>query len=194
LPRVKVMSREAIYERLLNEIIPIGISSKYLDHRELECVRLFEDRVILIVPPNHSWAEFGRALAADLIDQPIIISEETSGTCEVVMEGLKAIDTTMEMLNVTMELGNAEAIAMAVEQGVGIAFVSEMVAARGLAMGRVKKVELDGLNLQRTVYMARNVKRPFTRAQGLFWEFAQAQYEHLSTEIWESLVHPAPLV
>jgi DNA-binding transcriptional LysR family regulator len=187
-PRVKVMSRSSVYERLLTETIPIGVASKRLDHRDLECVPLFEDQVILIVPPNHPWAEFGRALPSDLIDQPIITREESSGTCEVVMEGLKAFDTTMEMLNTTMELGNAEAIEMAVEHGVGIAFVSEMVAARGLALGRVKRVEIDGLDLHRTVYVARNINRPFTRAQSLFWEFAQTQYEHLNTKIWQSLV------
>ena len=78
---------------------------------------------------------------------------------------------------------------MAVENGVGIAFVSEMVAARGLALGRVKRIELDGLELQRTVYMVRNIHRPFTRAQNLFWEFAQTQYQNLNTEIWQSLVN-----
>lgn len=187
-PQVKVMGRSSVHERLLNETIPIGVSSKQLDHRDLESVRLFEDHVILIVPPNHPWAEFGRALPSDLIDQPIITREETSGTCEVVMEGLKAFDTSMDMLNVIMELGNAEAIEMAVEHGVGIAFVSEMVAARGLALGRVKRVEIEDLDLRRTVYIARNINRPFTRAQSLFWEFSQAQYKHLNTEVWQSLV------
>lgn len=189
LPRVKVMNRGFVYEKLLNETIPIGISSKKLDHRDLESVPLFEDRVILIAHPDHPWAEFGRALPSDLLDQPLITRENTSGTCEVVVEGLKALDTSMDMLNITMELGNAEAIEMAVESGVGIAFVSEMVAARGLALGRVKRIELEGLDLYRTVYMARNIHRPFTRAQGLFWEFAQSQYQNLNTEVWQSLVH-----
>lgn len=189
LPRVKVMGRGQVFERLLSETIPIGISSKQLDHHDLESVPLFEDHVILIAHPDHPWAEYGRALPADLIDQPMIVRENTSGTCEVVVEGLKAFDTTMDMLNIAMELGNAEAIAMAVENGVGIAFVSEMVAARGLAMGCVKRVELEGLDLHRTVYMARNINRPFTRAQSLFWDFAQNQYEHLNTDIWQSLVN-----
>lgn len=188
-PQVKVMGRDTVYERLLNETIPIGVASKRLEHRELECVPLFEDRVILIVPPKHPWAEYGRALPSDLMDQPMITREETSGTCEVVMEGLKSFDTTMDMLNVTMELGNAEAIEMAVEHGVGIAFVSEMVAARGLALGRVRRVEIEGLDLHRTVYMVRNINRPFTRAQSMFWDFAHSQYEHLNTEIWQSLVN-----
>jgi DNA-binding transcriptional LysR family regulator len=188
-PLVKILSRESVYERLLNETLPIGVSSKLLDHRDLECVPLLKDRVILIVPHNHPWAEFGRALPSDLLDQPLITREETSGTCEVVMEGLKTFDTSMDMLNITMELGNAEAIEMAVEHGVGIAFVSEMVAARGLALGRVSKVEIEGLDLHRTVYMARNIHRPFTRAQSLFWEYAQTQYDRLNTDIWQSLVN-----
>jgi len=192
-PRVKIMGREGVHERLLNQVIPFGVSSKQFDHRDLECIPLFEDRIFLIVPVNHPWAEYGQALPDDLLDQKVIMREEVSGTCETVMQGLKSYGITPDMLNVTMELGNPEAIEMAVERGVGIAFVSEMVAARGLAFGRVKKVELQGMDLHRTVYMARHVHYPFTRAQNLFWDFAKSQHDKLNTEIWDSLVNFAEI-
>ena len=192
-PRVKIMSRDSVVDRLLCRAIPIGISSRRIEHRDIECVPLFEDRIILVVPANHAWADYGHALPADLLDQPIISREEMSGTCETVMEGLKRHNITMDTLNVVMEIGSAEAIEMAVERGVGIAFVSEMVAARGLALGQIKKVEVDGLDLRRTIYMARHIDFPFTRAQGLFWEFAHAQIEKLSTEVWDSLVNFATM-
>jgi DNA-binding transcriptional LysR family regulator len=150
---------------------------------------LFDDRIYLIVPSNHPWSAYGRATPDDLLDQKIIMREEMSGTCETVMEALKSYGITPDMLNVVMELGNPEAIEMAVERGVGIAFVSEMVAARGLAFGRVKKVELEGISLHRTVHMGRHIHYPFTRAQSLFWEFAKAQHDKLNTEIWDSLVN-----
>lgn len=192
-PRVKVMGREGVYERLLNQQIPFGVASKHFDHRDLECIPLFDDRIYLIVPTNHPWAEYGRATPDDLLDQKIILREELSGTCETVMEGLKKFSITPDMLTVTMELGNPEAIEMAVERGVGIAFVSEMVAARGLAFGRVKKVDLEGLNLHRTVHIGRHIHYPFTRSQNLFWEFAQNQRDKLNTEIWDSLVNFATI-
>jgi len=188
-PRVKIMGREGVYERLLNQVIPFGVSSKHFDHRDLECMPLFEDRIVLIVPAAHPWASYGQALPDDLLDQKIIMREEVSGTCETVMQGLKSHGITPDMLNVAMELGNPEAIEMAVERGVGIAFVSEMIAARGLAIGRIKKVELQGMQLHRTVHMARHVNYPFTRAQNLFWDFAKAQHDKLNTEIWDSLVN-----
>ena len=188
-PRVKIISRETVMDRLVNRIIPIGISSRCIEHHDIESVPLFDDRIILIVHPDHPWATYGRAFPSDILDQPFITREDTSGTCETVMEGLKPQNITIDNFNVVMELGNTEAIEVAVERGVGIAFVSEMVAARGLALGQVKKVEMDGLDLRRTIYLARHIDFPFTRAQGLFWEFAQSQFEKLNTEIWDSLVN-----
>lgn len=188
-PRVKVMSRDLVAERLIARIIPIGVASKLIEHREIESVPLFEDRILLIVPTHHPWANYGHALPSDLVDQPLIKCDETSGTCETVLEGLKHYQITVDSLNVVMELGSLEAVEMAVERGVGIAFVSEMIAARGLALGRVKKVEVEGLDLRRKIYMARHIGFPFTRAQSLFWEFAKSQYDKINNEIWESLVN-----
>lgn len=188
-PRVKVMGRESIHERLLNHAIPLGVTSKFFEHRDLECQPLFDDRIFLIVPSTHPWADYGKAIPDDLLDQPIIMREEMSGTCETVMQGLKTFGITPDMMKVVMELGNPEAIEMAVERGVGIAFVSEMIAARGLAFGRIKKVEMQGLNLSRTVYIARNLNHPLSRAQSLFWKYAQSRRELINTAIWDSLVN-----
>ena len=187
-PRVKIISRDSVADRLLNRTVPIGIASRRIEHRDIESVPLFDDRIILIVHPSHPWASYGRAFPSDLLDQPFITREDTSGTCETVMEGLKPQNITIENFNVVMELGNSEAIEMAVERNVGIAFVSEMVAARGLALGRIKKVNMEGLDMRRQIFMARHIGFPFTRAQSLFWEFAKSQYEKLNNEIWNSLI------
>lgn len=188
-PRVKVTSREGVVERLLNRTIPIGVSSKLIEHRDIICTPFFEDRIILIVHPAHPWAAYGRALPSDLLEQPLIKGEDATGTCETVTEGLKQHNITMDTLNIVMELGSTEAVAMSVERGVGIAFVSEMVAARGLALGRLKKVEVEGMDLRRKIYMARHAAFPFTRAQSLFWDFVKSQYEKINNELWNSLVN-----
>lgn len=188
-PRVRVIGRDAVVEKLVNRIIPIGVASCQIEHRDIVSVPFFDDRIVLIVHPDHPWADYGHALPSDLIDQPIVKCEESSGTCETVLDGLKQYQITVDSLNVVMELGSLEAVAMAVERGVGIAFVSEMIAARGLALGRLKRVEVEGMDLRRQIYMARHIGFPFTRAQSLFWDFARSQYEKINNELWESLVH-----
>ena len=86
-----------------------------------------------------------------------------------------------------MGLGNAEAIEMAVEEGIGVAFISRLAAARGLELGRIVEVKVVGMKLFRKMYLARNQKYPTTRAQSEFWEFVhQPEVEmvnHMSTPL-----------
>ena len=174
LTKVAINSRSAVVEHLLDQTLAIGVMSRRVEHRDLEYMPLLEDKIILIVPTDHPWAHYGRALPADLIDEPFISREETSGTSEVLFTALKQQGIMPDMMNIVMELGNAEAIEMAVEEGIGIAFVSELVAARGLALGRIKKVEIEGLDITQRIYIYRHTATVFTRAESRFWEFVQA--------------------
>ncbi len=181
---IKIMSRDEIITRLIDERLSLGLASQQVKQRDLEYLPFFEDRVILIVPAQHRWSVYGHALPADLVDEPMILREEKAGTMQVLLEGLAQHRITLDMLNPVMEIGNAEAIEMAVEEGIGIAFVSELAAARGLALGRVKKVEVTGLDLRRMIYIARNSRVPLSRAQDRFWSFIAHRSAEFTSEIW----------
>ena len=168
---VLVTSRDSVINKLINADVPLGVSSKQIEHPDLEYQDFFTDNVILIVPAEHPWAKFRKVYPDDLLDEPMILREELAGTREVLMDGLHAHDISQEMLNVAMVLGNAEAIEMAVEEGLGIAFVSRLAASRGLELGRIVEVEVEGMQLSRDIYLVRNRKQPLTRAQTEFWQF-----------------------
>lgn len=168
---VLVTSRESVINKLLGGEVALGVSSKLIEHYDLEYQDFFKDDVILIAPADHRWAQYRKIYPDDLLDEPMILREEAAGTREVLMEGLLKHDISSDMLNVAMVLGNAEAIGMAVEEGLGIAFISRLAAARGLALGRIVEVSVEGMSLARNIYLARNRRHPFTRAQEKFWEF-----------------------
>ncbi len=189
---IKVMSRDEVINRLLDGRLSLGVTSLKVEQHELDYVPFFEDRVILIVPANHRWAAYGRALPADLVDEPMIVREEKAGTSQVLAEGLARHNITTDMLNVVMEIGNAEAIEMAVEEGIGIAFISELAAARGLALGRVKQVEVPGLDLHRSVFMARNPRLPLNRTQDRFWTFLKQHRQQFAADVWHTARHLVP--
>ncbi len=168
---VQVTSRNSVLEKLASGDVGLGVSSKRIDQRDLEYRDFFTDDVILIVPADHPWAEFARIYPDDLLDEPMILREELAGTREVLFDALRQQDIYPEMLNVAMELGNAEAIVMAVEEKIGVAFVSRLSAARGLELGNVKEVIVDGMTLRRSISMVRNNHIPPTRAQIEFWDF-----------------------
>jgi DNA-binding transcriptional LysR family regulator len=134
---VLVTSRDSVLKKLVSGEVAMGISSRLVEHRDLEYKNFFSDEVILIAPSDHRWAGYRQVYPDDLLDEPMILREKSSGTIEVLKAGLLEQDISFDMLNVTMGLGNAEAIEMAVEEGIGVAFISRLAAARGIELGRI---------------------------------------------------------
>lgn len=170
---VLVSSRDSVLNKLFSGEVALGVSSKKIEHCDLEYQDFYEDDVILVVPAGHRWAQYRKIYPDDLLDEPIILREEAAGTREVVRDGLLKCDISPDMLNVAMVLGNAEAIGMAVEEGIGVAFISRLAAARGIELGRLVEVQVEGMKLKRKLYMARNRRQPLTRMQMEFWDFVR---------------------
>jgi DNA-binding transcriptional LysR family regulator len=180
---INILSRQTVIDRLLDERLGLGVVSKQIEGRQLEYQPFFEDRIVLIVSHDHPWARYGHALPADIPEQPLILREPQAGTTEIVLNGLAQYHIRPEMLNVVMEIGNAEAIEMAVEEGIGVAFVSELVAARGLAHNRIRVVEVDGLDLRRSIYIARNTEAAPTQAQSALWSHLQLNHAVITEKL-----------
>jgi DNA-binding transcriptional LysR family regulator len=147
------------------------VSSYELCSNGFECQEFFKDRILLIVPAGHPWAERDFVEPADLLDEPLLIREPTSGTRRHILTEFARHDIGLDNLNVLLELGTAEAIAKTVEAGYGVSFISSLAAEWSLALGRIVSVPVNDIELQRTTYMARRKLGPPNRAQQAFWNF-----------------------
>lgn len=163
--------RDHVMQMLCDGMTHISVISSLIHCREAEFQPFFTDRVVLIVPADHPWASRDVIEPEELSEVDFILRDDTAGTHHVVLEGLLEHGIQVDDLKVVMELGNAEAIEMAVEEGIGVSFVSRLVARRGVELGRIKVVQVEGLNLERKIYMTHNVRRAATSAQAEFWNF-----------------------
>ena len=168
---IEVFDRGGVMARLLSGEISIAVSSRHPVHRDLEAQDFYEDEFCLIAAASHSWAGCTIILPTDLLKEPIILPDETSCTRQVLLDGLRRHEITLEGLNISMILGDLEAIVMAVEEQIGVAFVSRLAAARSLELGRVVEVQVSGMALTRSIALARSRRIPQTRAQAAFWNF-----------------------
>jgi DNA-binding transcriptional LysR family regulator len=71
-------------------------------------------------------------------------------------------------LRVLVEFGSGDAVVSAVEGGLGIAIVSAWAAEKGLALGTVKRIDMEGEPIRRPLYLVLP-KRP-GRAASAFAE------------------------
>ena len=147
------------------------VSSYDLCRDGLECQEFFNDLIRLIVPADHPWTMRQAVEPADLLAEPMIIREPTSGTRRVLLTELAKHDIGFDDLRVYLELGNAEAIVRTVEAGFGVSFVSTLAADWSLRLGKVVAVPVSGLELRRTVYMVRRALETPNRPQEVFWSF-----------------------
>ncbi|MFM8322785.1 MAG: LysR substrate-binding domain-containing protein [Chloroflexota bacterium] len=143
-------------------------------HREtfpdVESLAFLCDPIVLIVPLDHPWAERDEIEACELLESDFIMRENTSGTYNAVREALAQVGVAITDLNILITLGNAEAIALAVQEGIGVGFISKMVVDR-ICRERVAEVKVRGVNICREIYIGRNTRRPSTTAQTAFWNF-----------------------
>ncbi len=172
--RIPGCAPEQVAQRMLDGEAQIGVLSREISGPNLEIQEFFTDKIILIVPAGHRWARRPSIDSSELIQEPLILREPTSGTRSVVFEELAKHDIGLEDLNVFMELGNAEAIVRTVAAGFGVGFVSELAADYPLERGDVVSVHVDGLNLQRTIYMIKKHIGESNRPRDVFWSFIHA--------------------
>lgn len=172
--RILACTSEDVTLRLLEGEAHIGVMSREISDTGLESQQFFRDTITLIIPYNHHWAMRKVIEPSELLEEPIIMREETSGTRRVVLSELAKYDIGLNDLSIFMELGNAEAIVRTVAAGYGIAFVSNLASACPLERGNVLEVDVEGLHLKRTIYMARKAGSSPHRPRDAFWSFIHA--------------------
>jgi DNA-binding transcriptional LysR family regulator len=149
----------------------IGVVSSEINDPSLELQEFFRDTITLIVPSNHRWAMRRLIEPAEILEEKIIMREATSGTRRVVLTELAKHDISLDDLDVFMQLGNAEAIVRTIAAGFGISFVSSLASACPLERGNVINLSVNGLDLERKVYMVRKRISEPHRPRDVFWSF-----------------------
>jgi DNA-binding transcriptional LysR family regulator len=137
---------------------------------DLEIRHFMCDPVVLIASLDHPWAMRDEIHPSELLESSFIMPEASSGTYTAVEEALAQHDILIKDLDIPITLGNAEAIAIAVQEGLGVGFISKMVVDRFCA-AKVALVQVQDMVICRNIYVSRSNRRPPTAAQTAFWDF-----------------------
>jgi DNA-binding transcriptional LysR family regulator len=180
----QVHSRQEALQQLSQGKIHLALASTHEFGKDCEFHKLYEDRVVLIAPLSHPWAKKGSVHVKDLLQARLILRENGSGTYQVVKRGLEKTGVRLEELQPVLTLSNAEATAMAVQEGLGVGFVSEIVVER-LVPENVAIIQIEELRdkLYQDIYIGQNMLQPTTIAQKAFWDFVTSPTNKLDHPI-----------
>jgi DNA-binding transcriptional LysR family regulator len=149
----------------------LAVSSEREIGKDLEFRPFISDTVVLVVHPDHPWSKEGEIKPKDLLQGEFIFREETSGTHKALSNALPEIGLSVDQLQKIMVLGTSHAVAMAVQEGIGVAFITKIAASVPIESGDLIEVQVKGLCMQQEVWIGRNTHHPATQSQTAFWDF-----------------------
>ncbi|MHB8910085.1 MAG: LysR family transcriptional regulator [Syntrophales bacterium] len=149
-PRVEIQMDVGYTENVVESILTfksdLGMIGRSVTHPSIVVTPLWEEELVLIVPPDHPFARSQTISISQLQDQPFIMSEKGSGVRGITEEILSGKGPAPRIV---MELGENEAIKRAVASGLGITLISATVAKRELEAGLLRVVRLSGARIMR---------------------------------------------
>ncbi len=162
---LEIQPTREVVDRVLDNVPDVGLVGHRVDDDRFVRRRFMTDEFMLIVPPEHRWADRDSIRVEDLPDEPFVISRRGSGTQTVVEERLERVGV---ILNRPMEFGNTEAVKKAVEAGLGVSILSRHVVRRELAAAVLRAVPCSGIDLKRGLYSIYRRDKYLTRVAEAF--------------------------
>ena len=173
--QVEISDSLTVISRVLEGTYDVGFCGIPPQGKELEYFRIADDEIVLIVFPEHPFAQKKRISFLELQEEPLILREETSGTQQSLLSLLSEAGLNTDRLAPNLILGSTQAVVSAVEARIGIAFVSNLAIKKSLALGLVKEVDVEGLNLRRNFYCIYRRERIVSRLLSEFIAFVQTR-------------------
>lgn len=150
----------------------LGLVEGAVDHPALSVEPVDTDRLDILVPPTHPWADGAPIAPDDLRRADWVLREPGSGTRSTFESALQSFGIPPEHLRIAMTLPSNEAVLTAVAAGAGAAAISASAAAPWCDSGRLRRA---GLALPARVYaMLRHRERYHSRAGDAFAALARA--------------------
>jgi DNA-binding transcriptional LysR family regulator len=169
-----VFDTQTIVERVAARELELGVVGAARRHRGVVFEPFFRDPVVLVCPPGHPFA--GRTVTLDeLREANLIAMQEGAGVRQLLEDELRHEGRRLRDLGVRLELGLQESVLSAVRAGHGVTFISRRSVEADLAAGTLAEARVDGLELERDVFVVRATGRAETRAAHAFLEFARGR-------------------
>ena len=138
---VRTGHSEEIADLVARGELDIGLIRE-LHHPGLIVASLYEDELLLVVPPSHEFVGLGRIDVERLADATLVLFDRTSSYYDLTNAIFRAAGVAPRSI---IELDNIEAAKQVVRQGLGVALLPVTAIAGDVARGALRAIPLDGV-------------------------------------------------
>jgi molybdate transport repressor ModE-like protein len=165
---VEIAATGEIIERLLAGRIQLALVGETTVDERLQLEPFLADEIVGVAKPGLLETKNGKARAAVVSKQTLLVREQDSSTrqvaeAELAQGGVQAASV--------WEFDSSEAIKRAAREGLGVAFLSRYAVAEEVERGELESFRLAGRPpIERRLYIARLARRPMSPSERGFIE------------------------
>ncbi len=174
--RLKISNSVGIVHMVEDNTVDVGIVESPITNKNLAVEVCWYDKLVAICPPQHPLAKKSRVTVQDLAGLPFVCREEGSGTRDFICDYLTRQGMSLQDLNLSLEVGNPEAVKSAVEAGLGVSIVSQATIVKELKLGTLVARPLDP-PLERPFSMVYQRQKFRLHAMNEFMKFSREHCE-----------------
>jgi DNA-binding transcriptional LysR family regulator len=152
---LRISDTSDVANQVIQGDVEAGIVGSAWNDRRVECEEVFSDELLLVVPPQHAWAEKRKIDIQELGGEPFILREKGSGTRMVMTRSLEQNGFPASGLDVVAEMGGTEAVRQGVLAGIGVSILSRHAVADDLERGVLVSVKIGEIRFVRPLYVVR---------------------------------------
>lgn len=167
--KVIISDSKGIAEMVLRHELIMGIVGARLKNSMINYIPLQDDELIVVASP--SLTDKREMSLQDIMELPIVLREEGSGTRKEAERILEAKGIGIEMFKISGILGSTEAVKEAVKAGMGFSILSRVAVEDELSSGTLVEISVPGMVMKRKFYIITHNKRTIPYSYNIFIEY-----------------------
>jgi DNA-binding transcriptional LysR family regulator len=147
---LKIASNPEIADALSRGELDIAVM-EWWDRREgFTAKKWRQEKLVVIVSPDHPWARKKTVRASELLEQPMIGGEAGTGTGTLLetIFGKKA-----SKMRISMNVGSTEAVKAAVKAGLGVSLVFASAVEAEVSSGSLRALAVSEVNIAKDLFL-----------------------------------------
>lgn len=163
---------EAVKENLEKKSCHIGVIEGKPSDAKIEYEKLASCDLCLVCSKN--ICKYRTVSLDELLELPLIIREKGSGSRQSLEYELQKLATSLQQMNIVLELTSSEAIKAAIFNGQGYAILPELSIKHELDSGSLRKVHIEDIDLNTDYFLAYIKDSPPRGSEKAFYDFIKS--------------------
>lgn len=152
-----------VIQSILHFETDLGIGSIKSMNEKCMCLPLVQDQIVLVTPNTEEYQRMNGEFPLERLQKETYVLRESGSGTKLAAESIeRSLGLHEKPLKAALQAESSEMVKRGVEQGLGVAFISDLAVREAVEAGKLLKFEFPGIDTSRQIYLLYHKDRMMT--------------------------------